>query len=252
MERMQKRILIAVKTYPTLTLQHQEIVCTAGFLEDGSWIRLYPIRFRHIKTRFKKYQWIDVTVTKHPRDSRPETYMLTGPIRLGAIIRPTNGWRERKRIVLSRGFTDLCTLGDAEMSDISLAIVKPARVVDFFWEATAREWESKQIAFMKQNQLFEERAKPLEKIPFYFRYHFFCPKPNCRGHKLMIEDWETMQLFRKMRDEHGETEGLNKVRQKFFDIICAGNRDTYFFVGTHYRWQTWMILGVFYPPRSAD
>jgi hypothetical protein len=37
------KVLIAVKTYPSLSSKYDELVCTAGFLEDGSWIRVYPI-----------------------------------------------------------------------------------------------------------------------------------------------------------------------------------------------------------------
>ena len=37
------KVLISVKTYPTLSEKYDELVCTAGFLEDGSWIRIYPI-----------------------------------------------------------------------------------------------------------------------------------------------------------------------------------------------------------------
>jgi hypothetical protein len=44
MER--KRVYIVVKTYPTISTKYAELVCTAGILEDGSWIRLYPLRFR--------------------------------------------------------------------------------------------------------------------------------------------------------------------------------------------------------------
>ena len=40
------KVLIAVKTYPSISKKYDELVCTAGFLEDGSWIRLYPIQFR--------------------------------------------------------------------------------------------------------------------------------------------------------------------------------------------------------------
>ena len=39
------RILITVKTYPTISKKYEELVCTAGFLEDGSWIRVYPIQY---------------------------------------------------------------------------------------------------------------------------------------------------------------------------------------------------------------
>ena len=44
---MKERILITVKTYPTLSLKYAELVCTAGVNERGEWRRIYPIQFRH-------------------------------------------------------------------------------------------------------------------------------------------------------------------------------------------------------------
>jgi hypothetical protein len=44
------KVLITVKTYPTLSRKHGELVCTAGVREDGSRVRLYPIPFRLLKT----------------------------------------------------------------------------------------------------------------------------------------------------------------------------------------------------------
>ena len=41
-----EKVLIAVKTYPVISESYTELACTAGFREDGSWIRLYPIPFR--------------------------------------------------------------------------------------------------------------------------------------------------------------------------------------------------------------
>jgi len=35
----QTKILITVKTYPTLSEKYDELVCTAGFREDGSWTK---------------------------------------------------------------------------------------------------------------------------------------------------------------------------------------------------------------------
>lgn len=40
------KVLITVKTYPAISKKYDELVCTAGFREDGSWIRIYPIQFR--------------------------------------------------------------------------------------------------------------------------------------------------------------------------------------------------------------
>lgn len=37
------KVLICVKTYPTLSEKYDELVCTAGVKEDGSWIRIYPV-----------------------------------------------------------------------------------------------------------------------------------------------------------------------------------------------------------------
>ena len=37
------KVLITVKTYPTISTKYEELVCTAGFKEDGTWIRIYPI-----------------------------------------------------------------------------------------------------------------------------------------------------------------------------------------------------------------
>lgn len=68
-----ERVLITVKTYPTFSRKYIELVCTAGFREDGSWIRLYPSPFRFLEkgNRYKKYQWIELEIDKNPE--RPQT-----------------------------------------------------------------------------------------------------------------------------------------------------------------------------------
>jgi len=48
-----KKVYIVVKTYPTISKKYSEIVCTAGILENGDWIRLYPIPFRKLDLRAK-------------------------------------------------------------------------------------------------------------------------------------------------------------------------------------------------------
>ena len=64
MER--KKVYITVKTYPTLSEKYDELVCTAGICEDGSWIRLYPLPFRKLEyeQKYKKWQWIEVDVER--------------------------------------------------------------------------------------------------------------------------------------------------------------------------------------------
>jgi hypothetical protein len=62
----QKRVLIAVKTYPTPASKGAEVSCTAGITDDRKWIRLFPIPFRFMggDKQFKKYQWIEISMKK--------------------------------------------------------------------------------------------------------------------------------------------------------------------------------------------
>ncbi len=60
MER--RKILIATKTYPSISTKYQETVCTAGVLLDDDekpvqWIRIYPIRFRQLDFDKRYPRW---------------------------------------------------------------------------------------------------------------------------------------------------------------------------------------------------
>ena len=59
------RVLIAVKTYPTISKKYEELVCTAGFRQDGSWIPIYPVQFRKkaYSEQYAKYDWIGKNCT---------------------------------------------------------------------------------------------------------------------------------------------------------------------------------------------
>lgn len=66
----------------------------------------------------------------------------------------------------------------------------------------------------------------------------------------MIEDWELGVLFLKEVDRLGsEQSAAESVKNKFFGQLCAPQNDTRFFMGTRFPYNTWMVLGVFYPPK---
>ncbi|MBI4722164.1 MAG: hypothetical protein HY769_04080 [Candidatus Stahlbacteria bacterium] len=244
-------ILVTVKTYPTPSRRYKEIVCTAGVLEDGRWIRLYPIdyRYNNYSQWYKKYQWIEVEVKKHNRDPRSESYRPIGNIRLGKVIGTKDNWAERKRYILAKGIRTMCYLQQQSQKDISLGVVKPSQVIDFYWKPTKnRDWTPKQRDVLNQLSLLEKN-RPLEKIPYKFSYYFKCEENSCKGHKMMIEDWEVMALYRKMRDEFGEERALEKVKEKFLNQICSPQKDTHFFVGTVLQWGKWIIIGTFWPQK---
>ena len=40
------------------------------------------------------------------------------------------------------------------------------------------------------------------------------------------------------------------VRKKFLGELCREDKDTRFFMGTHFPYNTWLVLGVFWPPKQ--
>ena len=95
------RVLIAVKTYPTLSTKYDELVCTAGFREDGSWVRIYPIPFRtkNYNEQYRKYDWIEMDLVKNTADFRPESYRpasIDAEVRVAGHLDTTSNWKKRK------------------------------------------------------------------------------------------------------------------------------------------------------------
>jgi len=248
-----KRILITVKTYPHPSKSYLELVCTAGVLEDGSFIRLYPVDFRYQPywNWYKKYQWVEVDVERRHKDPRHESfrpYLDTLTLR-GSPLSTKHGWAERRRYVLAQPPRTMCDLRQDDT--VSLGIVKPRSVADVIVKPSERDWAPGVEAEMKQLHLLGPRRKPLEKIPYTFSYRFHCAEEGCRGHTMSIHDWEIGRLYLSMRDKfRDEDTAVEKVRQKFFDQMCAEGIDTHFFVGTTLAHGTWIVLGVFWPKKQ--
>ena len=99
-----ERILITVKTYPTLSRKYGETVCTAGVRADGSWVRLYPVPFRRLEEteQYRKFDWIECDVVRSGKDPRPESSHPADFAQLvpTAHIETTDNWRERRRLLL--------------------------------------------------------------------------------------------------------------------------------------------------------
>jgi hypothetical protein len=249
------KVLITVKTYPLPSGKYDELVCTAGVLENGSFIRLYPIdyRYRAYDEWYAKYQWVEVEVEKNEKDYRLESYRPIGEIKPLEIIGTENNWAERKKYVLAKYGPTMCDLQNKKLcKKVSLGIIKPRVVEDFIIKETEREWKTEWLEKMRQLNFFHER-KPLEKIPYKFIYKFKCSHSNCNGHCMMIEDWEVGELYRKMRDKYKDEKiACEKVKQRFYNNICGKDKDTYFFVGTTMPYGTWIIIGTFYPKKQSE
>ena len=147
MER--KKVYITVKTYPTLSEKYDELVCTAGICEDGSWIRLYPLPFRklEIEQKYKKWQWVEVDVERNTSDFRPESHKVLNIDNLKIIPNKSDkvNWDERKQIIFKseKAFTnkaEIITLTKTNPPGRTLLTFKPSKILKFYTKPTEREW----------------------------------------------------------------------------------------------------------------
>jgi len=267
------RILITVKTYPTLSKKHGETVCTAGIRPDGSWVRLYPVPFRRLNEaeQYRKYDWVELETRKSTKDHRPETLHPTDAKNIIPVghLGTQDHWKDRRKALREVPvYHQLQPLLDgAKANQLSLALFKPAKILGFFWEPCERGWDEAKVAAMRemasQGELFDDEQwrktfSLMPKLPYNFSYRF--EDADGRRSDLQVLDWEAGQLFHNcLRSTRGdETAALAKVRQKYLDEFLK--TDLHFFLGTMKEFHgfspnPWVIIGVLplpHPPAEEQ
>lgn len=270
-----EKVLITVKTYPNLSNTYEELVCTAGIREDGSWIRLYPIPYRQMDygKQFEKYRWIEVLVRKHRQDERPESHEpRCDTFQMGKLIgTDKGGWRERKEHVLREVHTDLGHLIErAHNNQLSLAVFKPDQFVDFEREPVPEDKRAEHKAKMerimarrKQLNLMDDEPRQI-KLADQPDYNFYYIIKDSKGKKsrMQIEDWEIHALYRNClppNDPSSEDKELaaEKVYQLYWEDHAL-TKDIHLFLGTTLQYHRkkasnpFMIVGTFYPKKEAQ
>ncbi|MCS7338867.1 MAG: hypothetical protein NZ739_11655 [Verrucomicrobiae bacterium] len=266
-----ERILVTVKTYPTLSRKYGETVCTAGVREDGTWVRVYPVPFRRLdeKQQYRKFDWIECELVKRNRDPRPESFrpVDVNQIRVVGHMGTKHNWAERRKFLLGKipVQTRLQVLIDgAKSNKFSLAIFKPTEILAFEWEEDEREWDAAKLDALrnrtKQFELLPEEAwqqvfNVIPKLPYSFSYRF--TDADGRESKMEVLDWETGALYWNCLRRCGgnESQALEKVRAKYWDEFRR--KDLHFFVGTTLQYHSyapnpWTIVGVFPIPHEQQ
>ncbi len=263
-----ERVLITVKTYPTLSRKYGETVCTAGIRSDGSWMRIYPVPFRRLDEaeQYRKFDWIETDFIRSRSDSRPETFHPADLSKLvpNGHMGTEDNWRERRDLILQRATVynrlEPLFIG-AKENRLSLAIFKPSRIRGFIWEDDEREWNASKVAQMRdktrQTEMFADDAwrqtfKLIPKLPYAFSYQL----EDADGKKstMQVLDWECGQLYWNcLRKSNDEAIAIEKVKAKYLDEF--GRRDLHFFLGTTQQFHgfapnPWVIVGVFAPPHE--
>ena len=268
-----KKVLITVTTYPLPSRSYDELVCTAGMLENGDWIRIYPVPLSFLidlkgtgKIKNVKYTWIELDLNKRTDDFRPESHSPVNydfkDIEVGTTINTDGNWLIRKDYCLRNIYTKKNKLleDSKDPNNVSLATFKPTEVIGVEVEEDEREWKDEWKEIRKQGNLFEA-VKSIEtlipKLPYKFFYRF--SDDDGVESRLMIEDWEIGALYWNcLRNADGnESVALKKVKEQYEDNFIK-NKDLYFFLGTTKEWHRrrannpFVIIGVFYPKKELQ
>ena len=263
-EWKEERILIWGKTYPELSSKYNETVCTGGTLENGNFVRIYPIPFRYLEQdeTFSKYQWIRAKIKKSAEDPRPESYKIDPySITVEEKIPPDKfEWFERKRHALVNDSflfdSAESLLAENRRSLKSLGFVKPFKVHDVYLE---KRPEADYQAFLKKFKANKEKSKQMElglfgdlsvveikKLQFLsqrFKVKWSCNRPDCQGHDMSILDWEVYELQRKI----GDYDSLERVRSR----LTSPEYNVGFFLGNFRLHPTaFSIGGLWYPKKN--
>lgn len=275
-----KKILVTVMTYPSLSDKHFETVCTAGFLEDGSWIRIFPVPYRVLlgrdeSKRYHKWQWIEVDLEQNLlHDKRRESYHIKDIHSLKLLDRIDEkrvnwGWRTSWTLKNKKIYTNMSDLlADTKRDNTSLAVLKPSQIINVIYEKEdmgkfkekLKRQKDKYKAELLQMKLFEDEFEMsetfqfAEKVPYKFSYIFTTEDGKQRT--LMIEDWEIGMLYRKVfLQYHNEEIACQKVKEKYLKMAEG---DIHLFLGTSFEWHMknapdpYLIIGVFAPPKRKN
>lgn len=253
------QLLITVKAAPNPSEKYGETVCVAGLRTDvwrPTWVRLYPINFRHLDSdeAFKKYDIISVDAKPARQDQRRESWK---PI-MDRIqkVRHLDGWRSRQPLLDPAVEDSMCRLNREAQDHAdaqSLALVRPKEVRAL--KVTPHPgWDDdeqrKTEAYASQPDLFSGRSRtPLKAPRFKAAYHYRCHERGCRGHKQHVIDWELVALQRRLAG-YSDAALQEALEAKFLGEMCAPNRDVAFYVGNQAkRVRAFSVLGVYWPKR---
>lgn len=250
----QRKVLITVRTYPTPASRGVEVSCTAGITEQGRWIRLFPVPYRFLKRdqRFRKYQWIEASVTK-ASDPRPESYTVDVD-----SVRPISpvieGWARRWPFVKNLVSHCMCCLKEDQENGrgATLGLFRPKEIRRLvIRKERPPDWTEKELAKLRQYTIFEHSPRTeLVKLPFKFSYEYQCDHPTCTGHTMKCTDWEWGASYLNWRDSYGddwEQAFRNRYEREMIEL-----KDTHLYVGTvNTHPKEWIIVGLWYPPKPT-
>jgi hypothetical protein len=234
-----RRILILGTTYPNHSEKYTETVCTGGLFENTlEMCRLYPVPRRYLESgnRFTQFQWITADIHKDSSDPRPESYKINAKSITPGDVIPSRKHEIRRRLLETS--PHLCKsveeLHDRQKATgQSLGIVVPESITDCSIEMRPEReraaWKLMEEARAPQQDLFDERPKPLDFPEALFFVHWRCDDSRCKGHKMSLHQWGIHELYRKYENRE---EAKVKVLEAMHRRLNEGARDVFLLLGS--------------------
>ncbi len=234
------RVTILVKALPQPSKKYAETVCCAGLNSSGKWLRLFPVRFRHLQENqmFKRWNVVEFSYRPPTSDRRPEScHVFEDSIRVvGKVTKPKSKSDLVETAIVASEI-------EAASRGHSLAIVEPQNI-----RFKAKRLSQSEIAHIKssyehvshQFSMFDSELAEFEPSPFEFIIAF---EDGSGKHEKKCGDWEVHAMFRKFSRLYGENEALEKMEH----IFCHEypSKGVKFALGNmQSRPQIWQLLGI--------
>jgi hypothetical protein len=235
-----------VKALPHRSSKYFETVCCAGIGRDGKWRRQYPVPFRILNNgqKFKRWNWISYEFTTSHRDTRLESQKV-----VPESITVGNSLRKSERGPLLNPLIRK-SFDEANDRNESLTILRP-RNIELLYSLKSdeelRDERAKHAALANQMSFFDNTAKPLDPCTVHFRLRWIDPDGKTREHD--CDDWETSTAYSRFSREHGHTEAIRILKDKYEDEYFTAGLVLAFSTHklrnvTHGTKNQWLLVGI--------
>lgn len=231
-------MVVLVKALPHAGTKHGETVCCAGVTPHGEWRRQFPIHFRRLQDKFKRWDLIEYKYRFPKDDRRPESRRVQEDAIsvVGAVSAS-----ERARLLSPIIVPSTIVARDRGQS---LALIRPQNAIFRAIKKTAPELLAEQRAYREaanQGSFFDKELAALEPCPYAFKFTYSDEQGG--AHESTCDDWETTAMFRNFSRQYGEEPAIAQMKQTFEKDYPA--RGMAFAMGTHSRYpDVWLLVGV--------
>ncbi|MFY0309742.1 hypothetical protein ACFMBG_07570 [Leisingera sp. D0M16] len=209
--------------------------------EDGTWKRLFPIRFRRLsgEKAFSRWDIVSFEYSTPRDDNRLESCRVHEESI--QIVGKTKRTQEKSGLI-ERAL--LASEKEAVDRNMSLALIRPVDVSLTWQRLTEKEIEADRQKFAeqaKQLSFLEDEIAAYEPCPYRFKMRYW---DEAGEHTKTCADWETSAAFFNLRRSMPEIDVLRHLEKTYCDdyaqkglVLALGNMKR--------RPQTWQLLGIF-------